>query len=131
MSDAALLAAFESCTLPKAEWTHEAHIRTAWIYLTTRSFDAAVAALRNGIPKYNRSLGNTTGYHDTVTVAFTRIISARILASPDDDFAEFRARHADLFAKSPSPLALYYSKERLVSPEAVASFVEPDISPLP
>ena len=131
MSDAALLAAFEFCTLPKAAWTHEAHIRTAWIYLTTRSYDDALAALRNGIPKYNRSLGNTTGYHDTITVAFTRLIAGRILASPDDDFAEFRTRHADLFAKSPSPLALHYSKERLASPEAVASFVEPDISPLP
>lgn len=131
MSDAALLAAFESCTLPKAEWTHEAHVRTAWIYLTTRSYDDALTALRTGIPKYNRSLGNKTGYHDTVTVAFARIIAARILASPDDDFPDFRERHSDLFAKSPSPLARYYSRERLASPEAVASFVEPDISPLP
>lgn len=131
MSDAALLAAFESCTLPKAEWTHEAHVRTAWIYLTTRSYDDALAALRNGIPKYNRSLGNTTGYHDTVTVAYARIIAARILISPDDDFPDFRLRHADLFAKSPSPLARHYSKERLASPEAVESFVDPDLSPLP
>jgi hypothetical protein len=131
MSDAALLAAFESCTLPKSEWTHEAHVRTAWIYLTTRSYEEALAALRTGIPKYNRSLGNTTGYHDTVTVAFVRIIAARILASPDDDFPEFRSRHADLFTKTPSPLNRYYSNERLSSPEAVVSFVEPDLSPLP
>ena len=96
MSDSGLLAAFESCTLPKAEWTHEAHVRTAWIYLTTRSFDDALAALRNGILQYNRSLGNTTGYHDTVTVAFTRIIAARIHASPADDFPDFRTSRRSL-----------------------------------
>lgn len=131
MSDAELLAAFASCSLPKSEWTHEAHVRTAWTYLTSRSFEAAVSALRTGIQKYNRSLGNTTGYHDTVTVAFARLIASRILAAPDDDFPAFKARHADLFVKSPSPLASYYSSARLGTSDAVASFVEPDLSPLP
>ena len=131
MSDSDLLAAFESCTLPKPEWTHEAHVRTAWIYLTTRPFEDAVKALRSGIQKYNLSLGNKTGYHDTVTIAFARLIRSRIAALPESDFAAFRSRFPDLFAKSPSPLSRFYSKERLTSPEAVASFVEPDLLPLP
>jgi hypothetical protein len=131
MSDAALAAAFEACTLPKALWTHEAHVRTAWHYLTTRSLADAVESLRTNIDRYNRSLGNAAGYHDTVTVAFARLIASRILQSPDDDFPAFKARNADLFVKSPSPLARYYSSELLASPGAVASFVEPDMSPLP
>lgn len=131
MSDTALVAAFEACTLPKAFWTHEAHVRTAWYYLTTRTLDDAIHSLRTNIDRYNRSLGNTAGYHDTVTVAFARLIASRILTSPDDDFPAFKARHADLFVKSPSPLARYYSADLFASPEAVASFVEPDLSPLP
>lgn len=131
MSDAALIAAFEACTIPKTEWTHEAHVRTAWIYLTTRSYDDALAALRSGIPKYNRSLGNTTGYHDTITVAFARIIAARIDKFPASGFDEFRRLNDDLFCKSPSPLARYYSKDRLSSAEAIESFIEPDLVTLP
>ncbi|MFO0936187.1 MAG: hypothetical protein U0798_06700 [Gemmataceae bacterium] len=131
MSDEELRIAFEACTLPKADWTHEAHVRMAWIYLSTRSYEEALESIRAGIQKYNLSLGNTSGYHDTITVAFARLIKSSILQSPGDNFPGFHARCPGLFRKSPSPLAPYYSKERLASADAVSSFVEPDLSPLP
>ena len=131
MTDAELLAAFESCTLPKAEWTHEAHIRTAWLYLTNHPFDTALHSIRSGIQKYNLSLGNTTGYHETITVAFARLIASSIHRTPSVPFRTFTMKNPELFCKSPSPLLQYYSKARLASPDAVSGFVEPDLSPLP
>jgi len=78
MTDAEFLAAFEACTIPKADWTHEAHVRMAWLYLTSRPFPDALQRIRTGIRRYNDSLGGT-GYHDTITVALTRLIASRLV----------------------------------------------------
>ncbi|MEO2089567.1 MAG: hypothetical protein ABGY75_08745 [Gemmataceae bacterium] len=129
MSDDDFLAAFEACTIPKADWTHEAHVRMAWLYLSRLPFPAAVQNARSGISKYNRSLGNTTGYHDTVTVAAVRVIAARM--ADGETYPAFRTRNPDLFGNLMGVLRGYYSEARIMSPEAVAVFVEPDVRPLP
>jgi hypothetical protein len=129
MSDDDFLAAFEACTIPKADWTHEAHVRMAWLYLSRLPFPAAVQHARSGISRYNRSLGNTTGYHDTVTVAAVRVIAARM--AEGEEYPAFRERNADLFGNLMGVLRGYYSEGRLKSPEAAVEFVEPDLQPLP
>ncbi len=116
MTDDEFLAAFGSCTLPKPLWTHEAHVRLAWLCLNRMSFPVAIAHVRNGIRKYNESLGNFTGYHDTVTVAFLRIIAAK--RSPGQSFADFQSAHPEVFSKDRPVLLTYYSKAVLESAEA-------------
>jgi hypothetical protein len=129
MTDDEFLAAFDACTLPKPLWTHEAHVRLAWLCLDRFPFAAALAHVRAGIQKYNRSLGNTTGYHDTVTVAFVRIVAAK--RTPGETFADFRSANPDVFAKDRPILLNYYSKAVLDSAAARAGFVEPDVGSLP
>lgn len=129
MSDDDFLAAFEACTIPKADWTHEAHVRMAWLYLSRLPFPTAVQNARSGISKYNRSLGNTAGYHDTVTVAAVTVIGSRM--TDGESYPAFRTRNPDLFANLMGVLRRYYSEDRIKSPEAVAEFIEPDLRPLP
>lgn len=127
MTDAEFLAAFEACTISRADWTHEAHVRMAWLYLTTRPFPDALHQIRTGIQRYNNSLGGT-GYHDTITVAFARLIASRL---GGDSYAAFRAANPDLMDRTLAALRPYYSEARLRSDEAKAAFVEPDLRPLP
>ncbi|HEY2786039.1 MAG TPA: hypothetical protein VGJ05_13810 [Fimbriiglobus sp.] len=129
MTDDEFLAAFDSCTLPKPLWTHEAHVRLAWLCLDRIPFDSALAHVRTGIPKYNHSLGNTTGYHDTVTVAFLKIIAAK--RTLGESFEDFRNTNPDVFSKARPVLLSYYSKAVLESEEARAGFVEADVGALP
>lgn len=129
MTDEDFLAAFEGCTIPKADWTHEAHVRMAWLYLSRLPLPAALQKARSGIARYNRSLGNTTGYHDTVTVAAVRVIASRMAAG--EGYAAFLVRNRDLIDNLMEVLRGYYSDARLKSDEAVAEFVEPDRAPLP
>jgi hypothetical protein len=129
MTDDEFLAAFDTCTLPKPLWTHEAHVRLAWICLGRMSFAAARDHVRAGIRKYNESLGNTAGYHDTVTVAFVRIISTKRRLG--ETFAEFRDTNPEVFSKTEPILLRYYSKPRIDSAAARAMFVESDLRPLP
>lgn len=129
MSDDDFLAAFEACTIPKADWTHAAHVRMAWLYLSRLPFPTALQNARSGIAKYNRSLGNTTGYHDTVTVAAVTVIASRM--ADEEGYAAFAERNPDLFRGLMGVLRGYYTEGRITSAEAAAAFVEPDLHPLP
>ena len=65
-----------------------------------------------------------------MTVAWARIIASTIRAhGPTEDFDSFSEANPDVFNKS--LLRLYYTRERILTPEAKARCVEPDLAPLP
>ncbi len=72
MDDSELLRQFESCTLPFELWTHRAHVRVAYTYLTRYSFDEAMDRIRIAIKRYNahnnRPDGPLEGYNETTTM---------------------------------------------------------------
>ena len=132
MIDGEFLRAFEHTTLPLSLWTHEAHVRMAWLYLRARPWDAALEAIRLGVQRYNASLGKSAAYHETVTCAYARVIRARIAARPElGAFDAFRAANADLFDRESPPLLRHYRRDTILSERARAAFVEPDLEPLP
>ncbi len=144
MTDDEFLLAFETCTLARADWTHTAHIRMAWLYLTRTPTAKALDCVRQGIPKLNAEFvrqlhlqGLTVphdprgldGYHETVTTAFVTVIASRVQAG--EDFDSFRERNPDLFDRTFPALLKHYSPERLYSAAAKTAFLEPDLVPLP
>jgi hypothetical protein len=129
MSDAEFLAAFEAAAIPRPGWTHEAHVRMAWLYLTRFPPDEALERVRVGIRRLNAVIGSADGYHETITVAFVRVIAARL--APGEDYAAFRDRNPELFDRTLASLLRHYTKERLHSPEARRNFLPPDLAPLP
>ena len=127
---ASLVAGFRACTLPKERWTHAAHLATALVHVREVGPEAALAAMRAGIDRYNRSLGNVTGYHDTLTIAWMSIVaaySAEHAARATLDVA--RTLVADVGQRE-RPLR-YYTKELLMADAARAAYVGPDLAPLP
>lgn len=150
MSDDDFLTAFERCHIARKDWTHEAHVRVAWLYLTRVPADEDVFdRVRIGIKKLNSALAQrqqmscirrfpkageketrgTGGYHETITVAFVTVIASRIV--PGEDFPTFRDRNPDLFDRTLPALLKHYSPELLSSALPRAEFVEPDPEPLP
>jgi hypothetical protein len=121
-------------TLPKAEWTHEAHLRAGLWHVQAHGAVAALPLLRQRISAYNESVGtantDTSGYHETITRFYVTVID-RFLATAD------RALELDLLARE--LIAIYgdrklplhhYSEGRLFSPVARRSWVEPDLRPI-
>lgn len=129
MTDDEFLAAFEAAAFTRPEWTHAAHVRMAWLYLTRVPAARALELVRTGIQKLNARIGSPDGYHETITVAFVRVMAARL--EPGEDYAHFRDRNPDLFDRTLTSLLRHYTKERLRSPEARRAFAEPDVAPLP
>ena len=133
MTDDEFLEAFEECRLPKDRWTHEAHVRMAWLYLRRRPLDEVAPMVRAAIRRYNASVGgNPDAYHETITLAYLALIDHRVdRESGGGTFDEFRERHPALLDRSLSALLEHYSRQALHSPRARETFIEPDLTPLP
>jgi hypothetical protein len=126
MTDAELIDGFESTTLPAGQFTHEAHVRVAWWYLTHLPMLEAVAAFSAGLRRFASANGAAGKYHETVTLAWMLLIASRLVGGEHSVWTEFARRNPDLFVPRPSPLAAYYSAETLASERARSGFVLPD-----
>jgi hypothetical protein len=134
MNDREFLAAFEAANIPSDRWTHRDHVRMAYLYVRDRPFDVALGCIRAGIQALNRANGvaetETSGYHETATVAWARVVASCISHhGAEGDFQSFAAANPHLCAKT--LLRLYYTRDRILTAEARARFAEPDLAPLP
>src|SRR4051812_8938567 len=125
-----------ACTLPRAEWTHEAHL-AATTYLLTRRPDMDIDEELPGIiRRFNESVGgvnsDSEGYHETITRLFlhgVRLFLAEAEAKEPLDEVVNELLLSPM-GRRDWPLR-FYSKERLFSAEARRNFVPPDIGALP
>ena len=123
-------------TLPKPEWTHEAHLATT-VYLLTRRPDIDVDQELPGlIRRYNESVGgvnsDTEGYHETITRVFLHGVR---LFLAEADLKEPLHELVNELLLSPMgrrdwPLR-FYSPQLLFSVEARREWVRPDIASIP
>jgi hypothetical protein len=132
MDDAQLWEAFCGARLPASGWTHREHLRVAWMHLERYDLDDAHILMRVGIIRLNAFHGLVEtperGYHETLTRVWLSLVAAARRVDGGADSASFLAAHASALGKD-APLQ-YYSRERLLSHEARARFVEPE-APLP
>ena len=121
-------------TLPKAEWTHAAHFAAAFWLLR----DRGAAALRDMPPlirAYNEATGvpntDTSGYHETITIASLR--AARAWLAERFDMKTYSALNELLASELGRKewLLAHWSAELLFSVRARRVWVEPDRKPLP
>ena len=123
-------------TLPRAEWTHEAHL-AATTYLLTRRPDVDIDKELPGIIRaYNESVGgvnsDSEGYHETITRVFLHGVRLFLSeAEPGEPLHELvNELLLSPMGRRDWPLR-FYSAERLFSVEARRQFVPPDIAALP
>ncbi len=126
---------FLARTLPKPAWTHQAHLRVGAWHVDRFGAAQALPRLRDGIRRLNDAHGTantpTGGYHETVTAAYVALIAAFLAAA--DATLPLDAKIDQMLA---SPLAdraallRFWSKDRLMSPDARAAWVDPDLAPL-
>ena len=128
-----LITRFEDCTLPKAEWTHEAHLTVALWYASRLPYEEALAVVRERIQRLNAAHGGRTtpasGYHETITRFYMRVICDYVAheeGMPDGDWALRVDRLLVRYGARDLPLR-HYTKERLMSAEARLCWAEPDL----
>lgn len=121
-------------TLPRPEWTHEAHLAAcAWLVLE-RADVTLEAQLPGIIRSYNEAVGgvndDTQGYHETLTQLYI-IGVRRFLATCEEEslLAKVNALLASDMAPRDWPFR-FYSRELLFSVPARRGWVEPDLAPI-
>lgn len=118
---------FVNGRLTKDEWTHEAHLVTAWVALRDRTPAEALTFLRDAITTHNCGIGirndAVSGYHETLTVYYVGAVHDAAAGSVAELF-EVPGCHRD------APLA-YWRHDRLWSTDARQRFIAPDVGELP
>ncbi|MBX9730363.1 MAG: hypothetical protein K2X59_03465 [Sphingomonas sp.] len=119
-------------TLPRAEWTHEAHLAaTSWLVVERPEIDLD-SDLRGMISAYNEAVGGvndaTQGYHHTITCCFLAAVRDHVRETEGQGLAE----RVNALLLSPRgrrdwPLR-FYSHDRLFSVEARLGWVAPDLA---
>lgn len=123
-----------SRSLPRSDWTHEAHLAaTAWLILE-RPDVAPERDLPAIIRAYNESVGgvndDSQGYHETITLVSIRAVRRALARSEGRGLCErVNALLQSEEGRRDWPLR-FYSADRLFSREARLGWVEPDLAKL-
>jgi hypothetical protein len=120
-------------TLPKDEWTHEAHLATCLWLLLERQDVMPERDLPGLISDYNIAVGgentDSAGYHETLTQLYVKGVRA-FAATLRKDMPLIEAVNALLASEIAArdwPLC-FYSRDRLFSVEARRGWIEPDLA---
>ncbi len=122
---------FEFGALPPGTFTHEGHLRLAYVYLCDHDLNAAHSKLKSELQGFlQRNNVDPKKYHETMTRAWMMAVDAFMHRIGDTaNFEEFKTKAAPLF--STQAMLTHYSKDRLLSEQARVEFIEPDLQSIP
>jgi len=128
----AFLLAFESGTLPKARWTHAAHIFTGACFVHQLGESAAIDHTRRCIRRYNEAVGGlnteTSGYHETVTLFWIKLLACLQSATTESlSRLNFATLAVERFASDRDILGRFYDFDVINSVEARRAWVSPTL----
>jgi hypothetical protein len=96
--------------------------------------EAALAKMRECVRRYNESVGGknteTSGYHETVTVMWIRLLDGLRRESTSMDRAQFAALAVQRFAPRRDIFREYYDFDLVGSTEARLRWIAPTLKPL-
>ncbi len=132
--DEFFLEQFEAGLWPLEKWHHDQHLKLAYLYLRRHPFETALTRIREKIKAHNHvhnlPEGLTSGYHETMTQAWLRLVYFTLCEyGPAETADAFYESCPQLSQKK--VLRLFYSRELFMSPRAKIEFLEPDLTPLP
>jgi len=134
MDDETLLQRFEQCQIAPDDWGHREHIKVAYLYLRSMPLDAAIDRMRLGLKALQAAFqvpdAIDRGYHETMTQVWMRLVDFTIKQFGPAPCADmFYQSHPQLWQSK--VLRFFYSADQLLSAEAKAAFLPPDLAPFP
>ncbi len=127
INDADFEQQFSSCKLAPNLFTHEAHLRLAWIHIRKYGARQALVHITSQIKRFAGFHGDHDKYHETVTVAAVRAVHHFIRKSSTTSFQDFIAEFPRLKYEFASLLDQHYSASIFKSKTAKKDFLPPDL----
>ena len=120
---------FALATLDPTLFTHEAHLRLAWVHINKYGEAQATQNICSQIQQFDRIHDKGRKYNTTVTIAAVKIVNHFINKSDRNNFTEFIQDHPRLINSFLELIKSHYSIDIFNDEEAKLKYVEPDLSP--
>lgn len=127
LSDHEFEAAFSNKTLRPGWFTHEAHLRLAFIHIKKYGLFEAVKNMRYQIKSFAENLGIYDKYHDTVTIAAVYLVNEFMQEADTTSFDTFLQSGGNALKDFKGLLKKHYSYNVFKDQKAREQFVEPDL----
>lgn len=129
LSDAAFEEAFANCTLSPSLFSHEAHLRLAWIHLYRHGLEGGIKAVCDQITNFVNHLGAQDKYNHTLTVAAVKVVHHFMQQVDYDNFFDFILATPRLKTDFKTLIESHYSFDIFNSEKAKKEYLEPDVLP--
>ncbi len=122
---------FEECSYAPEEFVHARHLTVAASYFARCEPETARDRMRSGLLKFIKHHGKN-GYHVTITEFWLRLVENLVTESKSrDEELVALVNKVTAHCRDKNLIYEHYSRERLASPEAKSSRLEPDLRQLP
>jgi len=120
---------FENCTLNPEIFSHEAHLRLAWIHIRKYGLETAIQNVSRQLIEFVDSVGARNKYNHTLTIAAIKAVSHFINRSSSDNFMDFIEEFPRLKFNFIDLINIHYKTDIFNSDKAKQEFIEPDLVP--
>ncbi len=120
---------FADASLDPVLFSHEAHLRLAWIHITKYGIDKAIDNICSQIRTFATFHGDNDKYNETVIIAAVRAVYHFVLKSESGYFKDFILQFPRLKNKFGELLDSHYSLDIFKSELAKKKYMHPDLLP--
>jgi len=108
-TDEELVRNLEDGTFPPALFTHEAHLRLAYVLLSELDLNTAINRVCIILKRYVAAVGAGDKYDELLTIAAIRIVYRLMRKEPAATFSEFLGQNPELRTNFRSLIEGYYN----------------------
>ena len=118
---------FENGTLNPVMFSHEAHLRLAWIHIKKYGQEAALQNVSEQLLNFVDAIGARDKYNHTLTIAAIKAVFHFSNKSSSDNFQEFINEFPRLKFNFKDLMSCHYKVDIFNSEKAKQEFIEPDL----
>jgi hypothetical protein len=118
---------FRECKFPPLYFSHEAHLRLAYIHLNKYGLEQSIENMCTQIYDFAIKYGATMKFNATVTYASLQIMSQYMNKGVSQNFPDLMLEFPHLLQNFKAEIQKHYSWDVFRSPEAKAKIHQPDL----
>lgn len=120
---------FETCSLEPNWFSHEAHLRLAWIHLHKYGLEQALNNIQHQLWAYVNAVGAAEKYNKTVTIAAVLAVHHFMMKLRTGNFETFIEAFPRLKHSFKLLMFSHYKTDIFKSKKAKENFLEPELLP--
>lgn len=129
LSDDDFVRQFETAEMNPKLFTHEAHLRLAWLYIMRYGFATAIEKIEVDIKRFTAAHGAFDKFNKTLTIAATKAVYHFMMKSKSNHFKDFIKEFPRLKFSFRALMDAHYGFDIYQSENAKKAYLAPDLLP--